>query len=458
MLPTGGRLAAQTMNTTLIFVATVVFSFVVGRGLARLNSLWTLPAGMEYVAIGVLLGPVVPPTVLSKELLHNFDLLVSMILGIVGFAVGLGVRQRVRSLEICLAGGISTFLVIAGTALAALLAMTAAGLPLASAEPEKILIPAGHHWASIPTPAIESSTLWLALTLGAVAGTASGALARRLRTRGTGGRGRMIFLDEVVTVAQVVSILTFGAAMAGARATTASAQLGLTPTEWIVITLLAGATCGVLFSIFIGNEDDEVRTNVAIVGAVTFASGMGAALGVSPLLMNLVAGMLVSATSNQSDHLEALIIRLRRPCAVMIFLLCGAHWAPVAGWLWLFPIGYVLVRWVLRIATTRAAVLTFMGSEPAARSIGSAMGPHGVLACAIALAYVQRFPEHSPLIMSTVLGGIVISDMLSIVTVRRYLANVGLLRPVADRFELDPATVASAAERAASKENHSDGS
>lgn len=426
------------MTPTLLFVATVVFSFVVGRSLATWAARWSLPSGISYITAGILLGPVVPPAVLSDEVLRTFELLLSMVLGILGFSVGLGMRRKRRDLETTLAGMLSSAGVAIGITAISLLALQISDTRWLDLQAPILSRPLFVVYDQLVSLWIVPDALWLSLSLGAVASVSSVAVLWQLSQQRQIRANTARLVNSLSSSAQLTAILTFGVAMAGSRATSETSQLPLTLTEWGILSVFAGSVCGLLFGIFIGREDDDVRINVAIVGAVIFASGAGAALGVSPLLVNLIAGLVVSGTSAQAERLESMIGRLRNPAAVMVFLLIGAYWRPVDGWMWLFVLGYIVVRTILRLFCTRLAVSTFLSESTVANGVGQALLTHGTLACAIALAYTQRFPEHRALLLSTVIGGVVLSDLLSVTTLRRYLADVGALDPVADEGPQKP--------------------
>lgn len=420
------------MNPTLLFVATVVFSFVIGRGLARWAAHWSLPSGISYIAAGILMGPEIPPAVLSDEVLRTFELLLSMVLGILGFSVGLSMRRKRRDLETTLAGVLSSASVAVGITAISLLALQITDTRWLKGQAPILSRPLFVVYDQLVSLWIVPDALWLSLSLGAVASVSSTVVLWQLSQQRQIRANTRQLISSLSSSTKLTAILTFGVAMAGSRATSETSQLPLTLTEWSILSVFAGSVCGLLFGIFVGKEDDDVRINVAIVGAVIFASGAGAALGVSPLLVNLIAGLVVSGTSTQAERLEKMIDRLRNPANVMIFLLIGAYWRPVDGWMWLFVVGYVVVRTVLRLVFTRLSVSTFLNESAVANGVGQALLTQGTLACAIAMAYTQRFPEHRALVLSTVIGGVVLSDLLSVTTLRRYLADVGALDPVAD--------------------------
>ena len=417
------------MNTTIIFVGVVVFSFVVGRLLARYASKLLIFSGVEFLVAGVILGPSVPPRLLSLEVLKSLDLFTSMILGIVGFSVGLAIRRGRQGLEVGLAGAaaaIGVILVVASLFLAvvqfAYPGFLHSEFPLAEIP---MVVAQGRIWILWIAP----EALWLALTIGSAAAVSSTALIQMASKVFGAKPERIQLLTSLASSGQVTAVIVFGLAMAGSRTENSAEGLGLTLTEWGVVTVAAGTVCGLLFSIFIGREDDQVRINVATVGAVTFAAGIGAALGVSPLLVNLVAGVIVSATSSLAERLQAALGPLRFPSNVLILLLAGANWVPAEGWLWMMPVGYAIIRVIARRTMTRWAVWTFVSEHRIGIGIGRGLIGHGALACAIALSFCQRFPDYASLVLTTVIGGMLLTDIVSMRSLRRYLADVGDITP-----------------------------
>jgi hypothetical protein len=59
--------------------------------------------------------------------------------------------------------------------------------------------------------------------------------------------------------------------------------------------------------------------------------------------------------------------------------------------------------------------------------IGQGLGAQGGLASAIALSYSMRFPDQAAVVLTTVLGGLILSDLGSHRALRRVLADAGEL-------------------------------
>jgi Kef-type K+ transport system membrane component KefB len=416
------------MSTTLILVAAVVVAFVGGRAISHAVSRLQLLSGVEYLLLGVVLGPY-GANALSHDVLAALDLFVSFVLGVMGFVVGLGLRRIRGGLEVGLAGATTSLIIVALVGGGAVAAVQALDPTLLSVEDPVAALPLASDGQCLLSLWIAPYALWIGLTIGAAAGVSSVALielaARRYAVRGS----RLPLLESLAVAGEVAAVLAFGIAMAGARATSEAHALGLTLTEWGVITVGAGAACGVLFTVFIGREDNSMRILVATIGAVTFSAGIGAALGVSPLFVNLIAGALVGISSPYAARLGEATAPLRFPTRVLVLLIAGAIWSPVSGWAWVLPLGYAIVRaLVLRVAAPMSA-WTFLPGTNAAIRLGMGLFGQGALAAAIAISFAQRFPELSSLVTTTVLGGMMLTDLFSARVLRRYLADQGAIRP-----------------------------
>jgi Kef-type K+ transport system membrane component KefB len=195
---------------------------------------------------------------------------------------------------------------------------------------------------------------------------------------------------------------------------------------WGVGVGLFGAVSGLLFTAFVGKDRTEARVIISAIGVVTFASGVGVALGASPLVVNLIAGMFVAFTSPDARVLERTMVRLRHPVLVLIRLFAGAAWlAPPRAVLWVVPPLYALVRILVRRITTYPLTLMFDWSSVRLPRLGSALVGQGGLAVAIGLSYALQVPEHAGVVLTTVIGGVILADLWTHRAVRRVLADAG---------------------------------
>lgn len=415
------------MSTTVLFVGVVVFAFAAGRVLDRFSTRALALSGVEYLLLGALLGPSVL-SILDREVLLALDLFVSTVLGVIGFLVGLEIRRLRAGTEAFLAGG--------GTTVGIILTVGAVTTGIIQVlDPELLDVEPLMFTPLTATPSVLVSlwvspeALWIGMTIAAAAGTCSTALVKTAIDRFGVSTERAEILRTMASAAQLTAVFTFGLAMAGSRATIEASALGLTIVEWAIVTILSGGFTGLLFSIFLGPEGDPMRLLVAGVGVIVFAAGVGAALGVSPLFANLFAGLTLAMTSSHAARLDEALRPLRFPTTVLVLLLAGATLTPATGWYLALIPGYVVLRTLTLRVFSRLAVSTFLGDS--APGIGRALLGHGVLASAISLAFAQRFPELAGPVTTTILGGVIITDLFAVGSLRRYLADAGEIRTLA---------------------------
>ena len=425
-------------STTIIFVGVLVLGFLIARVVTRVGGGRLGVTGIEFLLLGVVLGPVTVPRVLTDDVLAALDLFVSMLLGLVGFFAGLGMRRVFRNFEVAMAGMASSLGVILAVAAAASACVQMAHPELLAATDPVIAIPLLADDSRLLSLWVAPDALWVGLGLAAAAGVSSATLVQRVALKRKIRGNRVSLLEGLATAGHAMSVVVLGIAMAGSRATASAGELGLTLTEWGMIVVGFGAITGLLFSVYLGRERDEMRMIVAAVGAVTFAAGAGSALKVSPLFVNLAAGAMVGLTSGHTEKLERALSPLLYPSSVLILLFAGAFWRPVDGWLWALPVGYVVLRWAARRVLTRLAVSTFVADKGLEGGIGRGLFGHGVLAAAIALGFAVRFPDYADIVLTTVLGGMLLTDLLATRVIRRFFADTGEIRPKATRNEDAP--------------------
>lgn len=415
-------------NTTLTLVALIVSAFIASRWLHRYAERISLVSGIEYAVVGVLIGPMMPWGLIDEDTLLQVDLLISLLLGLLGFIIGLHARVALSRFENFLAGS------VAAVAVALVVAVTLLGLiqwlmPVYLYDSEPILaIPVWTDGARLYQIWAADEALWLALTLGAAGAIASWTAIRSVTERWQAEGPPVVLLEDIASAGQVIAVLLFGLALAGDRAIAAADGYGLSLVEWALLIGAAGGITGLLFMIFIGGAEDDMRLYVATLGVVIFAAGIGSALGVSPLFVNMVAGLTVAATSAHGDRLRTNLDQLGRPLSILLLVFAGIAWRPVAGAMWLIPLAYLLTRVGMRLLASRWAVSTFVHGVELRRVGGGLLG-QGALAAAIALSYAQGHPEHGHLVLSAVLVPMLITDLFAVRTLRRVLANAGAIRP-----------------------------
>jgi hypothetical protein len=411
------------VSLSLLLVLVVIFSYAVSRSLTRWASRFVTLSGVEYVLVGVLIGPHFIWRLMSSQALSAFDPLVSLLLGLAGFMLGLRTKMAIADASSASAGLVATVGVIGVTAASLWPAIEW----LAPAGPASFalthtLVKAGGYAVDLY---LSSSVLWTALAIGCAAGAVSTSIVRGVCDAARACGKVTTFVNSAGAVAQNVSVVVFGLMLSSMRATSTADGLSLSVVEWAVTAVAAAVMSGLLFALFIGREDDASRVFLATIGLVTFASGVGSALGISPLFMNLLAGITVAATSTHADRVRCHLDRLQHPLFVLIAIFAGAHWTPTGGPIWLLPAMYVTVRYVARRILTPVAARLFMAEAPRTSRLGHGLLSQGTLAISIGLDYALRRPEHAALVLTTVLVGAFASDLISDRALGTLLADAG---------------------------------
>lgn len=386
----------------ITIVAVVVFSVVTTAALERWGRGRLALSGVEYLVVGALAGPFVGG-LLDVQVMARLDPIVSVVLGLAGFSLGVQLRTHVRRLDV-LQVGILAALLTAGAVAAAVYGLLS---------------------TAYAPPALFRERVWLALELGAAAPAAS-AMAIDLVVAKTASAGPVTELVRGLGASgNFVAVAIAGSALAARRAGIEAHRLAMPEPSWVAVTLALGVACGLLFRIFLGRSTtDEDRTFLATSGVIILTSGLAAAVGISPLCTCALAGLTVSVTSPVAAQLGHVMDRLERPTMAMLCIFAGALWRPVDGVLWLLPPAYLAARLLASRASARVSLMTRPGLAPVV-NVGSAVLAQGGVAAAIAINHAQVYPAEAGVVLATVLMPMVAIDALAPARLRRFLSNAG---------------------------------
>lgn len=390
------------MSLTVVLILVVTFSVVVNGLLRRYTSQPSLLSGVEYLLIGLVLGPYAAD-LLSQDVTDRLQPVISLVMGLVGFILGLPLRHRVQHLATMKAGLLTSLLVAAGVGGATYVVL---------------------RWV-IATDTSPIDVLWLSLAIGAAGTTMAGPLLEAGVTRiGASGPVTELIRSHGV-MGNIVGVVTAGVALALARSHSAAHSMDLTETEWLVASAGFGLGCGVLFSLFLGRQEETAdRTFLATVGVVIFTSGVAFGMGVSPLLLNAIAGLVTSFLYRHADRLHEVLQALHGPACTILLIFAGAMWIPPPALGWLLPLTYLVTRF-LAVRGAAALSLRAVHDVPQTPRVGNGLIGQGALAAAIVMNFSQVNPELASLALTAVLPTLLISAPLSPHGLRATLADAG---------------------------------
>jgi Kef-type K+ transport system membrane component KefB len=360
------------VNTVFLLIGLLVLSYL-GNGLMtrRPGGGSGLPSGVEYAALGFVLGPQLLDLVSGKDL-AAFEPVVQVAIGWLAFGVGLDFgfadEHRVRPGSLAL-GSLGALVTGAGVAAVTWCSLRFVGSGLTGTQ--RVLLSGGLGAAC-------SQTTRYALRQ--VVDRPS------LRPRPLSAR-----LNEVAHSDSLLPLLAVAALFAVDPPHIVAMSMPLL--QWPALTMGLAILLGAGAALLLRSEMAMEDTWGILFGVTFLTIGVAACVGVSTLAASFFLGLAVSSFSRHRHELRAMVGPTERPVLLPALLLAGARLdfraTPALAWIAGAAIvarlaAKIVVGWVLAVAW------------PAARKGGALGGLSftscGALAMCIALAFALRFP------------------------------------------------------------------
>lgn len=414
------------MTSTTILTVLLVFGFIIGRFLRRFETPHFVFSGMIYLLVGLLLGSYLGLGILTDEMLYKLEPMTDLMTGLAGFLLGLRMKFLLANRRTFLSG-LSNGIVVFWVTSIALFIISPIALEF---SPSALEVSALIDWLqnqgapSFITDSIAQINrrqFWFALGTAATASSASllslGMISKFNKTTSEITKA----LSIVAPSGQVVAVGLLGILLALAQAEVSATSLHISLPEWLLATLTSGLLCGLLFSLFIGKQSDQNRIMLAALGAIIFASGIGAILGVSSMFVCFVTGMTISLFSSYSDNLKKSLVQVEEPIFVLLLVIGGASWQPEFNRVWLLPITYFIIRGGVFSVMTDLIYQRFTSSK--LHRLGQGLLGQDLIAVALALSLAKEFPELSQLFLTTILGSIFFNDVVANTLLKRVILD-----------------------------------
>lgn len=383
------------LSPSLILVLAVALAYLAAHvAFDWLARRFMLVSGVEYLLLGILLGPQVSG-VLSADTMAGFAPLITLALGWIGAIVGTqfylpalvripGVTYRLAFIE-----AIATGFVVAGLE-AYLIAWLWDVPPSAAAVP--------------------------AIALGAVAAVSAPAGIEVVAQRIGGRREPIVRQLQVATaIDALVGIITLGLLFCLRHPGDTALARTITPTEWAVITIAIGVVGGALFHLFLGGETHTDRLFISLGGAIILVSGAAAYLHLSPVLTSMIVGATLVNTSRGRSEIMQTLASSERPFYFVLLVFAGASWRPSASLWWVAAVLLFLIARVAgKIGSARLGArlndeLPVLGND-----WGRALVGQGGLALALALDYTRFQGAVLPnVVFTAAIASVLLTDVAS---------------------------------------------
>ena len=372
----------------------------------RVRARFHVVTGVEFVVLGVLVGPYVT-NVMTPDVLTQMGPVISLAIGAVGLVIGLEMRfenllgSRRDALELSFSGVLTTTVLVGGLAV-------------------------GWAWATLTTPDFLVA-LPACVALGAIAAVSAPEPIETVHRSMEGQVTLARTLESSALLDELMAILVFGLVFCVFHVGTAGTARPLTATEWAAVSLGFGVVLGVLFFLFLGRESDPDRQLLALIGIILFSSGSAYYLNLSPLFVNMVLGLMLANTSRHAGALRKVMGSIERPVTVVILVLAGASWnlgalsSPVV-------LGIITISLVIRpLGKLLGGYFSFRYGEPSPHLtpwMGLGTVAHGGLAVAMAVNLRQVYTGVvADGVFSAVLISVLVWEVLAPGRIRRALID-----------------------------------
>jgi hypothetical protein len=229
-----------------------------------------------------------------------------------------------------------------------------------------------------------------------------------------------LILQFVSSMTDVIAIILFGLLVGFYQPSVNGIGLSLPPSEKFVFSLLLGILIGILILMLFRTRLGEVDKLLIVIGLVLFGGGMAYLLGISPLLVHLVAGVVLANFSLKSDETFQLLMRIERPLYLIFLMIAGAYLTIASPLIVLFAAAYVLIRGL----SQGAAGAVFLGrlfrdaEYPKTHALGWGLLSQAGLGVALAVHFHlwMADPSSLPILKTTfsvLLLAIVLNELIS---------------------------------------------
>jgi len=409
------------MNTVALLVGLLVLSYLGSFWITRRTAGGVgLPSGVEYAALGLVLGPQALDLVAAKDL-TAFEPVVQVAVGWLAFGTGLdfgfAAERRVSPSRVALAslGAIAT-----GGAVATATWLVIGCLHMDVTRSERLLLAGG-----------------IAAACSQTTRHAVGWVAEHLRTQG----GLADTLDDLAHSDVLFPLLAvaFLFALGGTRAT-------VVRIPWLdgpLVTTGLGVGLGAGAALLLRSEMPVEDTWAMLFGPALLVIGIAARLGLSTLTASFFMGLALSRLSRHGPELRAMVSPTERPVLLPALLLAGARldFGSTGSWPWIAAAAIgarvaatILVGWVIA-AGSRSA-------RAGGPLVGLSLMSSGALSMCIGMAFALRFPGTvgDTVLVVTVLSATV-GEFVGPARLRRSLLLAGEIDYTAARASPMPKTV-----------------
>lgn len=229
-------------------------------------------------------------------------------------------------------------------------------------------------------------------------------------------RARMTreFLQLSSVLDDLIGLVLFGILCCFVTEELRSGGISLTPWTRLTFCLCLGLFTGIVFNALLRFRLSHDETLLILIGAAAVSGAFAIFFHVSPLLTNLIAGLIIGNTAGEKERLIKLLIAAEKPFYIILLIVAGALWVPgIEGAIILAAI-YVLARGIGKFAGGIGAARVVSTPLPLPGSIGLGLISQGGLVVAILVNFRMLVDTASlNLALSVILFAIIANEIMS---------------------------------------------
>ncbi|MFW5966294.1 MAG: hypothetical protein ACOCV2_02195 [Persicimonas sp.] len=424
----GGGLDPEVLEILAVIAVAYLVTHLL---LERLAERFGFVTGVEYIILGIILGPV-----LGWVDADTTDALTPVIVlgvGSLGLLIGLGIDRR--KMDSFNRRAVVVSAIISVCTYAVMLAVPSAAF---------------YYFGSAE---LLESSLPLLMVVAAVAMVADNGPIRALANLLDADGEAVDFAVAVARGCAAFGIIGFGLIFCFFNDTALPEGLevasGYTWLVWLAIELALGGVLGLVFSSFLRRDFADEKIITIIIGMVIFTSGAAFYLDLSPLFVNFIMGIVLINTAPHADHVHARLKAIHRPLYIVLFFFGGIMWSLEAPlWGIALVVAYIPLRRLGRLVGSVAAsrAVDRNGSAPGSGLSRPLLAP-GALSVAMLLKFSQVYAdypglEHVDMLYNGLLTAIVVTEIFSYPLTRSWLIDEADVAPPETRQETEESTAA----------------
>lgn len=397
------------MSPVVVLLGLLVVAFVGSQLMGSRAAGYGLASGVEYLMLGVVMGPYALGLV-DRSTLASFEPLAAVgtawLTLVIGADYGFVGARRVRARGLLCGIAMSLASVVA-TAFAV-------------------------RWVALRVTDLRGQDLFLVSAgIGLVSCETTRHAVRWVVGRYSAEGPLALLISEIADSDDLVPILGLMATFTALGGIVLPSEMVVPWWGWSVVTLLLGLTLGATAAALLRTEPRASDGWGVLLGAALLGTGVSWRIGMSPQTVTFAIGLTLSALSRHGVELRAMLGRAERPILLPTLLLAGAqvrvdHWRELIA----LAVAALTMRVLVRLLAA-PAIAAVAGAPPSVGpSLAVGLLPTGALTITIGLVFAMRFQgEVGDVVLGVAAAFTMIGELVGPVSLRRALERAGEIEP-----------------------------